>query len=94
MGYNRFVEHLDEEETRPKSSSALLLNGVSGLVRFDSPGMARTCWGKPRLGLLQPQGERVIHVLSSTSGKTQGAQAQSGGFCSLDFVLQGLLRQC
>jgi len=57
MGCNRFVEHLDEEERLSKSSSALLLSGVSGLVRFDSPGIARTCWEKPRLELLQLQGE-------------------------------------
>ena len=56
-GCNRFVEHLDEEETRPKSSSAHVLSGVFGWVRFNSPGIARTCWEKPRLELLQPQGE-------------------------------------
>ena len=34
-----------------------------------------------------------MHVLSSTSAKTQGVQAQSGGFYSLDVVLQGQLHQ-
>lgn len=34
-----------------------------------------------------------MHVLSSTSAKTQGAQAQSGGFYSLEIAIQGQLHQ-
>jgi len=38
-----------------KSSSAHLLSGVFGWVRFDLPGVVSACWEKPRLELLQPQ---------------------------------------
>ena len=47
------MEPLDEEETRPKSSSAHLLSGVSDLVRFNLPGVVSACWEKPRLEYMQ-----------------------------------------
>ena len=85
------MEHLDEEERLSKSSSALLLSGVSSFgATYEYQFQPET----PLSTHEAPAGTQVVTVLSCISGKTQDAQAQLGGFYSLGVVLHSRLHGC
>ena len=79
----------------PKSSSALLLNGVSGLGPVFRLERANPLGETPLRTLAAPGcggTTRIASVLSCVSVKTRGFKLAPGGFCSLEEKLHSWLR--